>query len=266
MPGLGHSPAISTPYLEVDTPFTPPFFDIESDISPYLAFASFNNTPMLKQDICLSNYIQQGASAEFNGDPTELLIDKSKTPQWPSYTLDIQHKQDNGLFPPLGNSQLTNDYEEQPDEFNTFMDFGSPLSEPEPEPEQEDEYRPEKEFKPSRVEKPKRIERPKRVEKSKRGKSAQGKLHQCPYCDHVSKRRYNLSTHIKTHNKQRVKEFECEQCHSRFDRRHDRDRHLATVHRGKRALVCKCCSIRFSRRDALNRHLAQRQDQVDDFD
>ncbi|KAI8094335.1 hypothetical protein BDF21DRAFT_303258, partial [Thamnidium elegans] len=75
-----------------------------------------------------------------------------------------------------------------------------------------------------------------------------------PNCPHTSKRKYNLTTHIKTHDKNRVKEFTCSQCQKGFDRRHDRNRHLSTVHRHERAHVCNHCPAHFSRGDALNRH------------
>ncbi|KAI8387026.1 hypothetical protein BD560DRAFT_486572 [Blakeslea trispora] len=91
-------------------------------------------------------------------------------------------------------------------------------------------------------------------------KPKEAKLYYCHLCDHVSKRRYNLGTHIKTHDKSRVKEFGCPQCNKAFDRRHDRDRHLATVHRGERSYACSHCATHFSRRDALNRHLVQKHD------
>ncbi|ORE22359.1 hypothetical protein BCV71DRAFT_171973 [Rhizopus microsporus] len=251
MPTLGASPSVSTPYLDaaIDTPYTPPFFDITSDeFSPYLAFTSFNNTPVLKQDLCVAGYLNnnQDSVAEFNGDPTELLIDKSKTPQMPasnSLFAPVQKEENEGLFPPLGSSQQTVDTDIKPgmdQDLKDLLDLGSPLS------DQMDEgtY----------------------TKKSNSAKTAEPKLYQCPICDHVSKRRYNLSTHIKTHDKNRLKEFECPQCSKRFDRRHDRDRHLATVHRGERSFVCKDCSIHFSRRDALNRHLAQRHEDDNEFD
>ncbi|KAI7867523.1 hypothetical protein BDF14DRAFT_1684486, partial [Spinellus fusiger] len=56
------------------------------------------------------------------------------------------------------------------------------------------------------------------------------KPYQCPLCSVGFNRRYNLSTHIKTHDKHRIKEHACNQCEKAFDRKHDRDRHMATVH------------------------------------
>ena len=94
------------------------------------------------------------------------------------------------------------------------------------------------------------------------------KMYPCHLCDHVSSRRYNLNTHVKTHDKERVKEFGCPECPKRFDRRHDRDRHLGTVHgEGVRAYSCEYCSNHYSRRDALNRHLVKTHGYKDsDFD
>ncbi|CEG62818.1 hypothetical protein RMATCC62417_00088 [Rhizopus microsporus] len=292
MPTLGASPSVSTPYLDaaIDTPYTPPFFDITSDeFSPYLAFASFNNTPVLKQDLCVAGYLNnnQDSVAEFNGDPTELLIDKSKTPQMPasnSLFAPVQKEENEGLFPPLGSSQQTVDTDIKPgmdQDLKDLLDFGSPLSdqmdegsdelikEEEKEPERE-QCEEEEKAKRGRKRRLTEEDEPKKkrtyTKKSNSAKTVEPKLYQCPICDHVSKRRYNLSTHIKTHDKNRLKEFECPQCSKRFDRRHDRDRHLATVHRGERSFVCKDCSIHFSRRDALNRHLAQRHEDDNEFD
>lgn len=89
-------------------------------------------------------------------------------------------------------------------------------------------------------------------------KGAAAKTYPCPICDHVSSRSYNLTTHIKTHDRDRVKEFGCSLCKKRFDRRHDRERHLASVHRNERSFTCQHCAVSFSRRDALDRHFYQK--------
>jgi uncharacterized Zn-finger protein len=239
-----NSPALSTPYLDptIDTPFTPPYFASDT-ISPYLAFASFNNTPILKQDVCLAGYLNQkeeGTAAEFSGDPTQLLIDKSKTPQLlPLVNFFSDESSTSGLFPPLDSSQESSTMVQQEqalDEFSELMNISARLSESDPQ------------------------DKPKKRGRKRKEERKMTKAYECPYCDHVSKRRYNLSTHIKTHDKNRVKEFECSQCFKRFDRRHDRDRHLATVHRTDRSFACKSCSVRFSRRDALDRHVEQQHD------
>ncbi|KAI9258958.1 hypothetical protein BDA99DRAFT_425497, partial [Phascolomyces articulosus] len=51
------------------------------------------------------------------------------------------------------------------------------------------------------------------------------------------------------------KEFLCDVCPKGFDRKHDRDRHIATVHHGERSYACDRCDASFSRKDALSRHL-----------
>ncbi|KAI9282765.1 hypothetical protein BY458DRAFT_411376, partial [Sporodiniella umbellata] len=54
--------------------------------------------------------------------------------------------------------------------------------------------------------------------------------HPCPVCSATFDRRYNLGTHIKTHDKNRKKAFECSLCTKTFDRKHDLSRHISTVH------------------------------------
>jgi uncharacterized Zn-finger protein len=116
----------------------------------------------------------------------------------------------------------------------------------------------------------------------------QSKLYQCPLCDYKSKRNYNLSTHIKTHDKNRIKDFNCPLCPKSFDRRYDRERHLLTVHDDKRVKEFSClfceksfksqcgrnyhmstihsekhiyeclhCKHQFAKKDTLDRHLVQ---------
>ncbi|CAO3592429.1 unnamed protein product [Absidia cylindrospora] len=80
------------------------------------------------------------------------------------------------------------------------------------------------------------------------------KRYGCPICRRKFSRRYNLNTHIRTHNINRIKEFECGVCGFGFDRKHDRDRHMISVHRGERDYSCDQCAATFCRRDALARH------------
>lgn len=80
----------------------------------------------------------------------------------------------------------------------------------------------------------------------------------CTVCQRGFSRRYNLGTHIKTHNKNRSKPFGCHLCTKSFDRKHDCERHVSTVHMGERLFTCKPCNVSFSRRDALSRHQAQK--------
>lgn len=91
--------------------------------------------------------------------------------------------------------------------------------------------------------------------KNKKVNTENERPYECPICKSRFSRRYNLGTHMKTHDKNRQKEFICSTCHKGFDRKHDRERHIATVHRGERQFACLDCTQSFSRKDALNRHI-----------
>jgi predicted RNA-binding Zn-ribbon protein involved in translation (DUF1610 family) len=364
MPSIGSSPTISTPFLDssstIDTPYnvSSPFFDTAADFSPYLMYASFgtpfnnNNISMNnngvrnlndnKDDVCIARYLDGHESNDltklaahdplkFNGDPSLLLLDKSKTNNYtpvrnnhhtarkPSPTIKLEtvtEEDSDSLFPPLNSSQqsaayspiMKNDhYEDMSFDDILGFDAGSPLSESNGE-DSDNLYEEEAQQSQSQQQQPAQHQhqvkeeakeeaststeqtasRKRKASSSssattsatataakKRRSSAniipsaakkssaateETKMYQCPLCDHVSKRKYNLSTHIKTHDKARVKEFDCPNCPKSFDRRHDRDRHLATVHRGERSYSCDHCTTHFSRRDALNRHLVQKHD------
>ncbi|ORX49522.1 hypothetical protein DM01DRAFT_1338193 [Hesseltinella vesiculosa] len=86
-------------------------------------------------------------------------------------------------------------------------------------------------------------------------KDVEEKRFSCPICKRLFSRRYNLNTHIRTHNANRIKSFRCHICSSAFDRKHDRDRHLSSVHYGTRSFTCDMCESAFCRRDALARHV-----------
>lgn len=330
------SPNISTPYLDssIDTPYldnnsSSPFLDTVPDFSPYLMYASLGPVPPYvmgglngknlndnKDDVCIARYLDgyenkniakltHDPIAQFNGDPSALLIDKSKSPAInthvntkPSPTLKLENiteEKSDSLFPPLSSSQVSNNsyndvssYEDDAFERRSIDDIlnfeaNSPLSAEEDEFEMQDEEAQqttkstERKTESTESKKRKRAltssvsdnttshenKKRKSVKAAKPKKPAkETKTFQCPLCDHVSKRRYNLSTHIKTHDKSRIKEFTCSQCTKRFDRRHDRDRHLATVHSKERSYTCDHCptATTFTRRDALDRHLIQKHD------
>lgn len=320
------SPAMVTPLLEsssMDTPFldsftadTPPFFDTALDVSPYLMYASFANTSQQNnnsKDVFIAGYLDGHENSDiaklthdplkFNGDPSVLIIDKSKSPYLsypspaaaeakPSPTVKLEtvtEEDSDSLFPPLNSSQQSMNTETQSNQDVSLdqllgFDPSSPLSEVD-----SDDYVVDEEAQ----EHQKQNEKPAEQQQSRKRKASESaaasstapftkktktssakkgaltvketkpvKLFQCPLCPHMSKRRYNLSTHMKTHDKERIKDFNClhEGCNKSFDRRHDRDRHLATVHRGERSYNCSECKSHFSRRDALNRHLVQKHD------
>lgn len=346
LPPVGTSPTINTPYLDsssIDTPYldnnsTSPFLDTVPDFSPYLMYASFGQAPQYinnqfngvrnmnddKDDVCIARYLDGGHEnnkgianlmthdpiAKFNGDPTALLIDKSKSPMpniktsKPSPTIKLEtvtEENSDSLFPPLTSSQSsTNSYDPSSIRYDSAYDdkslddilgfeSSSPLSsaddndfdilqdEEAQQPKEKKEQvkdntvatSKEQQVSGKRKDTSTTAEASNNTSATKKRKTStktakkpakEPKLFQCPLCDHVSKRRYNLSTHIKTHDKTRIKEFSCTQCTKSFDRRHDRDRHLATVHRGERSYACDHCTIHFSRRDALDRHLIQKHE------
>ncbi|KAF7723633.1 hypothetical protein EC973_001775 [Apophysomyces ossiformis] len=93
--------------------------------------------------------------------------------------------------------------------------------------------------------------------------TAEGKRFECPVCKSKFSRRYNLGTHVKTHDKNRQKSFSCYLCPKAFDRKHDCDRHISTVHHGERSFSCAECPSTFSRKDALTRHMMQKHEKDD---
>ncbi|KAL0146370.1 C2H2-type zinc finger transcription factor [Mucor lusitanicus] len=297
------SPAMVTPLLEssnMDTPFLDSF-----NVSPYLMYASFADTHQQNnnsKDVFIAGYLDGHENSDiaklthdplkFNGDPSVLLIDKSKSPHL-SYPRQLPQNQSHlpqlnwktvteedsdSLFPPLNSSQQSMNTDTQSSQDVSLdqllgFDPSSPLSEDDSDDyvvdeEAQQHQKKEESLKRKASESTAASSSAPSTKKTKTSSAKKGaitvkesksaKLFQCPLCPHMSKRRYNLSTHMKTHDKNRIKEFNC--LHEEFDRRHDRDRHLATVHRGERSYNCSECKSHFSRRDALNRHLVQKHD------
>ncbi|KAJ1553857.1 hypothetical protein HK096_006101, partial [Nowakowskiella sp. JEL0078] len=82
------------------------------------------------------------------------------------------------------------------------------------------------------------------------------KAFQCPQCSRIFTRRFNLQTHIETHQSNRVREHVCDGCQKSFVRIHDLQRHKR-IHTNPDMFTCPAnCGKSFSRKDALNRHLA----------
>ncbi|KAJ1544540.1 hypothetical protein HK096_007451, partial [Nowakowskiella sp. JEL0078] len=79
----------------------------------------------------------------------------------------------------------------------------------------------------------------------------------CPSCSRSFNRRFNLATHMQTHDAHRARPFACPNCASTFVRQHDLTRH-ASVHAATKPHKCAGCGTAFSRRDAMLRHVMQR--------
>ncbi|KAI1314566.1 hypothetical protein EDD11_001995 [Mortierella claussenii] len=94
----------------------------------------------------------------------------------------------------------------------------------------------------------------------KRPSGAAAKRFSCihPGCDRQFARLFNLHTHERTHDPDQIRPFICGvvQCSKGFSRKHDLQRHEASVHMGERNYRCPICSKPFSRQDGLRRHLS----------
>ncbi|KAG0174267.1 hypothetical protein DFQ28_009258 [Apophysomyces sp. BC1034] len=335
---LQDSPVMNTPFLDagMDTPhsnaamFTPYFSPYSTTASPFLESvltypsANVNNATATGGDVYVSNYLGNENDdlhlhrspmvdcatplwsatmvdpvATFNGDPSQLLIDKSKTA--PPAQLQTAASSDS-LFPPLGSQELEDKYEfgsqcmETHDAIFDFpgFDFTDAVASPsedagqqtqdqqcedgdagqsqpcEDEDEQDvDENEKEDDYSSSSQslsedEDVKPFYRKRaaacHVEsgRRKRRSSPEERRYECHICHRKFSRRYNLSTHIRTHNKDRKKDHPCGSCPKAFDRKHDLARHIATVHHGERSYPCDRCQSTFSRKDALTRHNVQK--------
>ncbi|KAJ3283121.1 hypothetical protein HK104_010551 [Borealophlyctis nickersoniae] len=90
------------------------------------------------------------------------------------------------------------------------------------------------------------------------GRRKPSKVYPCPVpnCPKSFTRRFNLETHIRTHDPHRARPFPCPNCTKTFVRIHDLERH-ETVHSKAKTHECPdpSCGKRFTRRDALRRHM-----------
>ncbi|KAJ3258938.1 hypothetical protein HDU77_002086, partial [Chytriomyces hyalinus] len=92
---------------------------------------------------------------------------------------------------------------------------------------------------------------PSQVRTPKKGSSSL----QCETCGKQFNRRYNLTTHEKTHLLNRPRDFTCLECGKQFIRIHDLERHNVT-HDVNQWKQCgrRGCPKKFARTDALKRH------------
>lgn len=56
------------------------------------------------------------------------------------------------------------------------------------------------------------------------------KKHTCPTCGKQFSRKYNMKSHLETHDTSRNKKFKCECCMRSFSRKHDLRRHYLSIH------------------------------------
>ncbi|KAJ1536529.1 hypothetical protein HK096_009951 [Nowakowskiella sp. JEL0078] len=98
------------------------------------------------------------------------------------------------------------------------------------------------------------------VSRVSRQRNIAEKIFSCPVtgCGQTFTRQFNLRTHAKTHDPDRIRPFQCASCPKQFCRQHDLDRH-ATVHTKVRAFRCVYCARPFTRKDAMNRHIQIRK-------
>ncbi|KAF9133179.1 hypothetical protein BGW39_010392 [Mortierella sp. 14UC] len=92
---------------------------------------------------------------------------------------------------------------------------------------------------------------------AKKKTKAEAKTFACPYagCGRVFPRKFNLNSHLVTHNPDVERPFKCEEsgCDKAFVREGDLNRHQS-VHQQASAFHCSTCNTGFARKDTLLRH------------
>ncbi|KAI7890744.1 uncharacterized protein EV154DRAFT_409256, partial [Mucor mucedo] len=79
--------------------------------------------------------------------------------------------------------------------------------------------------------------------------------YKCSICERVFQKKYNLDTHVKTHDKNRVKNFSCTDCDMLFDRKSHLNRHTKTVHQQRKEHICGHCGSQYTRSENLRKHV-----------
>lgn len=86
-----------------------------------------------------------------------------------------------------------------------------------------------------------------------RQRAASGISWTCELCNKAFPRKFNLDVHRKTHDPQRMRPFQCNECDRGFFRPTDLRRHDLCVHKKSKAFMCSECYAGFPRKDSLKR-------------
>lgn len=217
-----------TPETTMDGPAS-----VSMQDSPAIQIPASDDTPMIPQHQQLTFYGGGGGGVEYDNAhtiQTPYLEEHHFSSTGNSYHHDnyAQNNDTSSLFPPLPSDEV---------EFQEERPVQGEVKEEEAQDEQEEQE----------------VVQETRHAKKPRRKAP--KFHPCPECHRTFDRKYNMTTHLRTHDKARKKPFQCRVgCKKSFDRKHDRERHEASVHRQERLYTCGRCRASFARRDALHKH------------
>ena len=86
----------------------------------------------------------------------------------------------------------------------------------------------------------------------------------CDVCDSIFKTKQNLERHVASVHEGR-KPFKCDFCNANFAHKHQLKRHVASVHENKKPFKCDSCDASFARKDKLNGHIASVHEKTKPF-
>ncbi|KAI7890749.1 uncharacterized protein EV154DRAFT_421545 [Mucor mucedo] len=89
-------------------------------------------------------------------------------------------------------------------------------------------------------------------------KQKRSEVYECPICKWVFKKKFNLDTHVKTHDRIRMGNFSCPDCTKSFARKLHLTRHIKTVHQKIKEHVCGFCGTQYTRADNLKKHVEKK--------